>query len=293
MKFTWLQDLDILTAPGGAQFTDRTHFIEGIRRGHDLGLFTPQANPTLEGDCDAFIISNVSLFPLELFKRILADRKAMIWFNHDYWPICKYRLFYPMRDECKSCYLKERWLPILSKAKLMIWLSPLHRESWLWLYPELEDVPYHLSPSPVSPDQFYNMGLKRNGAVAVESLHPFKGRVHVIRWAEEHPEVDIDVIGGDPEPGEPLPPNVKVHGGLAYSVMNEFYNQHKVFLHLPQSPSPFDRAVAEAYLTGCKVVGNENVGALSYPWFKSRGVVADYLRNSPKEFWDRIEEVLT
>ncbi len=292
MKITWIQDLEVFTSGGGAQLTDRTHIIEGLRRGHSVDLLTPQSGLTTP-DKDAFVISNASVFRFELFENLLTTNKPLIWFLHDYWPICKYRLFYPMQDTCKSCYLKERWLPVLLKAKLIIWLSPLHRESWLWLYPELKDIPYHLSPSPVEPHKFYPIdGIKREGIIAVESLHPFKGRANVLDWVINHPDKTVTFVGGNAYPNELLPPNARQLDFVPYGAMNEQYNQHEHLLHLPQSPSPFDRTTVEAYLAGCKIIGNELIGALSYDWFKSREEVAEHCRESPKEFWKKIKEVL-
>jgi len=292
MRLIWVQDMDFMVLGGGAQLTDRAHYLEGVRRGHDIKIILPESISELEYSVEGVIISNASMFPVEVFQRYLDSGIPMIIFSHDYVPICKYRLFYPMQDGCKSCYLGERWLPILSEASLLIWLSPLHRESWMWLYPELAGVPYHLAPSPVDPTLFYNMEREREGVVAVESLAPFKGRDHVLRWAEGHPEVEVTFVGGGSYPEGSLPPNCKSIGYVPYSEMNKLYNQHEALLHLPQSPSPFDRTVAEAYMAGCKVIGNSLVGALSYPWFKSRQEVAEHCRSSSREFWEAIENVL-
>ena len=287
MRVAYIQDLDVFSQEGGAQQTDRTHFKEGIKRGHDIEMLVP-GKQLSRGD--VAIVSNAVSFPLEFFNTL----GTYIWFAHDYFPICKYRLFYPMAQECGSCYLKERWLPILLKSKMVIWLSPLHRDSWLSLYPELKDIPYHLSPSPVDPGLFNDLRssvFPRKGILSVESLAPFKGRDYVVKWAAEHPEEHITFIGGA-DYNLPLPENCEVVGYVPNSMMNEVYNRHEAFLHLPQSPSPFDRTCAEAYLAGCRIIGNDLIGALSYPWFKSREEVADHLRRSPTELWEAIEEVL-
>lgn len=293
MRFAWVQDLDIMSAAGGAQLTDRAHFIEGIRGGHDLLLYTPQSGLTFPSRLDGIIISNAGSFPAKDIMELHDRGKPVIWFLHDYWPICKYRLFYPMRDSCKSCYLVKRWEPVLKRASLIIWLSSLHRESWLWLCPELKGVPYHLAPSPVDPMEFRDLGIPRSGVIAVESLHEFKGRDHVIQWATDHPEVNITCLGGNPIPRIDLPPNLKDMGSQPNESMNNLYNRHESLLHLPQSPSPFDRTVAEAYLAGCKIIGNELIGALSYSWFKSRDEVANHCQDSSGDFWQAVEEVFS
>lgn len=293
MKFSFIQDMDFMSQGGGAQNTDRAHFVEGIRKGHDMAIVTPQADIGALRKSDAVIVSNMmASFGPDLFHELIQRDIPSIWFFHDYQPVCKYRLFYPMLDKCKNCHRKPTWLPILLAAHFLIWLSPLHRESWLWACPELEGKLYALVPSPVNPKDFYDMGLRRNGVVCLSSLFPFKGRDNVLRWAEEHPDETLTCISSNPMPEKPLPPNCRDIGDQSYWALNEIYNQHQAFLHLPGTPQPFDRAVAESYLAGCQIIGNPLIGALSYDWFTSREEVAEHCGNSPKLFWEKIEEVL-
>jgi len=294
MRFTWMQDLDLMSLGGGAQLTDRVHFVEGIRRGHDMSIITPQADlDNLFADDSPVIVSNIMAgFRVGLFQQLVEKKKSCVWFFHNHQPLCKYRLFYPMLEKCKSCYRRENWLPIFLEAKLLIWLSPLHRESWLWACPELEQKPYAIVPSPIDSSQFHDMKLPREGVVCVTSLFEFKGRGNVLHWAEEHPDQKITCVGGNPIPGEPLPPNCHEVGQVPPWRMNELYNEHKAFLHLPGTPQPFDRTVAEAYLAGCEIIGNKLIGALSYDWFRSREKVAEHCGSSSKLFWGKIEEVL-
>ena len=291
MRIDYLQDMDIFAQGGGAQLTDKAHFIKGLQRGYDLLLDMPSARIDVKSK-DPVLISNAVSFPIDLFKEMVVNKRPMIWFFHDYFPICKYRLFYPMRETCKECYLKERWLPILASAKLLIWLSPLHRDSFLWLYPELETIPYHISPSPVDGSTFCDLGLPRVGTLNIEGLHPFKGRKNILQWAKDNPEEKLTCVGGNPDPNEALPSNVSVMGGLDYREMNFLMNQFRNFVHLPQSPSPFDRAPVEAYLAGCELIMNGLVGCTSFPWFTSREEVREHCMRSPDRFWDAIDKAL-
>lgn len=292
MKAVWAQDYDFMTHGGGAQLTDRSHYVEGLKRGHKLSIWSPGSGIGA-GDISGLVIaSNPVFLGVEVFDELSSKRVPYIWLLHDYWPMCKYRLFFPMIEKCMTCYLKERWIPVLLRSKLIVWLSPLHRESWLAIAPELKDMPYHLAPSPINEDLFNDRGIgSRHGAVAVESLAEFKGRAYVLKWAEEHSEVDLDFVGENPIPGEALPSNCRVLGPIPYWRMPDVYNDHEFFVHLPQSPSPFDRSVAEAYLCGCSIIGNTLIGALSYPWFRSRDEVAKRCGGSPGEFWDAVERV--
>lgn len=296
MKITWIQDYDIMTHPGGAQFTDRAHFLDGIRRGHDLNLLTPSTGlDSLFPESsrpDMIIASNPLFMTVDEFNKIREHEIPYAYFFHDYWPLCKYRLFYPMKEECQTtCYMKERWLETLEKAKMLIWLSPLHRDSWLWACPNLMVSKHAIVPSPVNPDKFFPMDLERKGAIAIESLHEFKGRDNVLEWMKNNPEVPVTFTGGNPMPDMPLPPNCTYYEWVPQHQLNELLNQHEALLHLPETPMPFDRTVAEAYLAGCKIIGNSLIGAMSFPWFTDRESVREHLKGSSTLFWESVEEV--
>jgi hypothetical protein len=286
-RIAWLQDLCPWEKGGGAQLTDRAHIGEGIIEGHTVDIYTPNTEGGLRLDSDLFLISNASSFNPGVLAD-LAETGRTCWFLHDYWPVCKWRLFYPMQERCRTCQERSRWVPIIRQARLLIWLSPLHRESWLWQCPELADVPYALIPSPVSTEEFFDMHEDREGVICIESLFPFKGRANVVRWAEEHPDIQVSCLGGNPSP-EPLPPNMVDLGYVPYYDLNNLLNRHRSLLHLPVSPSPFDRTTVEAYLAGCSIIHNGNVGALSYDWFRSASLIKHHMKSSPLKFWDAIE----
>ena len=281
MKIAWLQDLDPFTHYGGAQQTDKEHIIAGFKLGHEIEIVLPGgAIPP----SDLTIISNAQGFPIELLSKIPTK---YIFFLHDYWGLCKWRLHYPMLEKCKNCYLKPRFLPLLQKSLLNIFLSPLHRESWLFTYPELESHNFALIPSPINVSEFCDLHQERAGMLAIHAGLKFKGYDRFKEFAEERHPLPIDLIG-DIE--GPLPPNVKSIEGVPYYEMNALYNKYETFVHLPTTPQPFERTVAEAYLSGCKVITNGNVGALSWEFFnKGRNEVARALSSSSKKFWTEIE----
>lgn len=204
---------------------------------------------------------------------------------------CKHRLFYPMADKCKGCYLRERWLPFLTNARLRIFLSPLHRRAWEFAFPELRGLKNVNSPPPVDPAVFYDRGGPRSGAIAVNAHLPFKGRDLFLAWAKAHPDVPITLVGAEADPT--FPANVHALGPVPYEAMAELYNQHTTFLHLASHAMPYDRTCAEAYLSGCAIHSNGLVGALSWPFFKQgRAAVARASARAPAQFWRAVEEAV-
>lgn len=287
MKIAWFQDLDPHTNGGGAELNDRAMITEGIRRNHDVEVIVAHQNDDVYNKPDLAVFSNSMEFGTAFYDQMKKLEVPYVLFVHDYGPwLCKHRLFYPMEERCKTlCYLRDRWRPYILGAKLVICLSPLHLEAWRFAYPETRDA--ICVPSSVPEGEFFDKGGPRSGACAVHSGLPFKGWPQVRDWAAAHPETPLTLIG--PVPGD-APKNVVAAERVPYGGMNDWYNKFETFIHLPDRPMPFDRTVAEAYLAGCKVIGNENVGALSWPAFKDgEQAVRDLLRTAPRAFWEAVE----
>jgi glycosyltransferase involved in cell wall biosynthesis len=79
-------------------------------------------------------------------------------------------------------------------------------------------------------------------------------------------------------------------GPVPYAEVPRYMNRAKHFVFLPRWPEPQGRVVAEAALCGCQIVGNENVGALSFDMD-----LADprNYANVENEFWRALEEAVS
>lgn len=291
MKLVWVQDLDPMVMSGGAELNDRAMINTGIRRGHSIQIVVPGLNDYDIGSPDLVLFSNATKVGTQLYDELIKRDVPYAFFVHDYGPqLCRFRLLYPMEERCRNlCYLRERWLPYLQAAKTIVWLSPLHRWAWLWAYPQLSSHRHAMVPSAIDTSLFFDKKQPREGVLAVNSHELYKGWLNVKAWAEEHPEIPVTLVGTDRVP-DGGPSNIKAVGAKPYGEMNDWYNKAEMFLHLPDRAGPYDRTCAEAYLAGCRVIGNKNVGAMSWPWFKKgRHEVARQLNMAPKRFWKEIE----
>lgn len=78
-------------------------------------------------------------------------------------------------------------------------------------------------------------------------------------------------------------------GYIPYKKIPELMRESKNFIFLPRWPEPQGRVVIEAALSGCNIIGNENVGALSFPFdLKDPNNYKDTLIN----LWKKIESVI-
>lgn len=285
MRINWLQDYDIFSFQGGAEMNDAAHFAAGLRRGHELRLIGP-THPFFTAD--AQIISNCVQFDHERLKNMV-NSVPTVFFFHDY-IFCKYRLFYPMIEHCGTCEYAKWWLDLFMKAKLLIWLSPLHREATLVAFPDLKNREFALIPSAINPDKFINNKeiTRQDAYLSVNSLAPFKGRDNLITYASLHPEMLFHIVSQDQEPD--LPGNMLILPPQTYDGMPKIYRMYKNYIELPSTPQPFNRTVVEAKLSGCKVITNKLMGAVSWPWFQEGPEhIAAMLRCAPDNFWTAVE----
>lgn len=259
----------------------------GIHRDHDMVLVTPDnMNTVTVQDDDLIIFSNIRRFDL---KRLATLNNPSVMFHHDTW--CKYRLFYPrIPSKCLvRCPVKEDWANLFKKVKLHIFLSPLHYEIHREVFGDIVE-PHINVPSPLADQAFKDLRLQRNDYCNVSGLNPFKGREPLLQWAKEHSDQRLSILGQNPDKVE-LPPNVRSLPPVPAGKMNDFYNAFKDFIHLPDRVDPFCRSIAEAYLAGCRITGNKNIGALSWPFFKEgRAIVERELLTAPNRFWEAIEK---
>lgn len=288
MRIVWLQDMDPLSTAGGAQLTDRGEIIEGLKRGHNIAVMTPQnKDQLLLSEEDFLVLSNISSFdPERLLK--LPNRYAV--FHHDMFFRCRWRLFFPMSEKCTTdCPQGPVWRPVMAKALLHIFLSPLHYEVVHEYFGDAVE-PHAIVPSAINVDEWFDYGGPRKGCCSINGLVSYKGRDTVLEYVKAHPEEEFTFASQSE--ASTLPPNAKYVGVIPEGKLLDFYNQFETYLELPNTPQPFNRTVAEAYLSGCHVKGNRLVGALSWPWFTDRKSVAENLRNATKDFWEGLEQVL-
>lgn len=277
MRILFVQDYNVFAFPGGAERNDRRIIHEGIRRGHDITM-------EVDAQWDLAIISNCVAIESDLINEI-CSRKSHIFFMHDY-IFCRYRLFFPCLDKCKRCPFAQVWKKRFLASKLIIYLSPLHKEYHERVMPELKDIPSILVPSTINPHLFKPSPNRiKNSAVSINSLLPFKGAKRTLEYIANHPTINCQIISPNPE-GLVLPKNAEIPvSHLPYQQLIGILQNAEYYIELPETPQPYNRTFAEAKLAGCKVITNELSGAASYPWFSDRGRLIQELLNAPKRFW--------
>lgn len=175
-------------------------------------------------------------------------------------------------------YLHDRWphgdvdvrTALLARARL-IFSSPLHRDRYPWPNPggALIPPPLEFCEAPEA---------ERRGTVCIGTyLGPGKGGHLIDEWAVRHGPVDFYGWGAH------APRKVNDKGPLRHSDIPAVLARYERFVHLPVALEPFGLAVAEAWVAGCELVTNRNVGCL---WWIENNPEA--LHTAAEDFWAEV-----
>ena len=274
-KIAWVADYFKNDRPGGAQLTN----LAIIEKGQKLGYAIDRINTTdiLKEDFkkyDLLVVNNIRMSTKE--DRDLIIKFPYIRFEHDYLD------YFLDKDEVKKMF---------GNSLANIFLSPLHlKQNQTYC----KDNNNYYIPSPIDPKLFYKKSTPKSGVMWAGELGRHKGLDNVADWATKN-KTGVDIYGwiGD----ESLLTMVKEHsflnykGQLSHQEMRVKLREYESFIHLPVWYEPFGRAVMEAYLSGCKLITNNKVGAMSFDWdYDNYEEVKKNLESSPDLFWEIIKK---
>jgi len=273
----WIADFFIEDHPGGAQRTNE----EIIKHAPEYGFKITKIKTTLIdnytlSEFDFLILNNIRYLQIDKLKEII-EKYKYIRYEHDY----------------LDTFLPEKLVQeIFDRAILNIFLSPLHFEIHDKKY-KIRNI--YIQPSPVDTDKFYIRNKEQNNRILYAggiALH--KGIINLFDYARRNPEKMIDLYGWieDPDLINHLESNCFYKGAISYDEMPELYQKYSFFIHLPIWEEPFGRTIIEAYLSGCQLITNNNIGCLSYGWnFGDYQFIKQKMDEAPHLFWKKIKSL--
>lgn len=171
-----------------------------------------------------------------------------------------------------------------TKASLNVFLSPLHASIFHQIYPEIKDNTFILKPL-VDVDRFKNMNTVRDIKYAsYGGMGEAKGFYNI---RERFPDEEVVFFGSTGELAEKYGYG-KVIGRVPYDKMPEFLNRVEYYIHMPRWFEPHGLIVNQAALSGCKLITNKNVGALTHAFDITD---KSTYHNNAAEFWEKIEDI--
>jgi glycosyltransferase involved in cell wall biosynthesis len=184
--------------------------------------------------------------------------------------------------DCSASHASRRWL--YEEAALNVYVSPLHQRVTESLLRLDNGPPSYVLPPMIDTSRFYNRGIERDiDYLFVGVISEAKG---LDAMRKHYADKNIWLVGR-------VSPDVRLDFGrhvphVAYDEVPLYMNRAKNFVFLPRWPEPQGRVVAEAALCGCNIIGNENVGALSFDMDLSDA--ANY-NGVEAGFWNRVEGI--
>ncbi len=317
MKINFISYLNPFKYSGGGEMVNRRLIESGIERGHKITL-TSAKNRVCEYDKSADLDFLVDIFNYpetlksrgawihlhnNFIKNILSSR-PFVHMTNAYSDVCNLG-YLPCSGEAQSkcphkspCNLrrniaaKDFRIECFSMRELVkssflnsilnIYMSPMHQRITNKIL-NINDANKSIIVKPiVNTDEFYDRKEKRDiEYLFVGVLSEAKGFENLKTYFSEKQLVMV----GDIFPGIKLEFG-KHLGKLPYSKIPGIMNRAKNFVFLPRWPEPQGRVVVEAALSGCNLIVNENVGAMSFPFdIANPQNVAD----SEAIFWNDLE----
>jgi hypothetical protein len=268
-RIAYIQDNSKL---GGAEISNIRVTQVGQECGFDIVGITPAHRyMNIIEECDAAIINNFFEFPtdsLRMILRTLIERGIpYAKYDHDY-------------RELRRTTLAQA---IFRHASMAVFISPRHAKR---MHEHLRSARLHeistILPLAINPDIYKDMHEDRKaGSVLIPTWR--KGKEAMMKYISENPKNDYTIIGQCDQHF----PNISIRHipACPYQDMPVLYNKFESVLHMPDDEWAGERIYFEATLCGCKFIGNERVGHLSWA---SKSV--DELRDAPYKFWGEVEK---
>lgn len=317
MKINYVSYLNPFRHNGGGELVNRQIIEMGQSRGHTF-TFTSAKNVLTNHDdsADLDFLCDVFNFPetlksggawihlqTSLLRKIIEGR-AFVHMTNAYADICnlgylpcsgeqanpcKHKSMLNVRRNIAARDFKVDCFAINSLVRsaytnslLNIYVSPLHQKITNKVL-RIDDSSRSIILRPIiDTNDFFNRHYERNiEYLFVGVLSEAKG-FNELR--ENYSNKDLVIVGD-------IHPDVKLDfgkylGKLAYAEIPQIMNRAKNFVFLPRWPEPQGRVVVEAALSGCNLITNENVGALSFPFDISQ---PENVTGSAEKFWDDLE----
>lgn len=266
MRIGWLADQ--FPFKGGAEYES-----DELRRKAPNGVQIIDCTPEhMHSGVDVYVIHNCGTYKLldQLGRDVIEclSQKPVVKRVHDVAMVAEPTL--------------RAWL--IENAKTILCSSPQHVKAidWGGATREIELVPSAIN---VLPFQTRMAPVSRVGTVWLGRIFEGKGIGEAAKWARrQHSEVDVYGFG----PMErQLPEPLRFCGALPHESIAEVLMQYERFVFLPSKIEPFGRTAVEAWLAGCELVLNENVGALW--WLINK---PDDITCGAEMFWKHVMEAV-
>ncbi|MEZ4858410.1 MAG: glycosyltransferase family 9 protein [Flavobacteriaceae bacterium] len=298
-KILFLHDTNLAT-PRGAELTIQQLIKLGQKKKVHVELdylidFEKTKNH-LKGT-DLIIVNSTTRcnYEVPLLNQIISLKIPYIKVEYDYNFCVRRNILCTVDRNVKSCCHPEKfhlYRNLFSKAALNVFQSPKHFEAHQDFFGEA--VANKLIMPPTVDVEKLSISQEKDEKVIpfFGDLNFLKGGHEFVTYAEQHPEIKFMVYGRNRLRRE-MPFNISFHDSISNEEVLKILGKTKQFICKPVWPEPSGRLAAEAFLSGCEILGNDRVGTFSFDFYPNDLEKAKKeMLQAPENFWDAIATIL-
>lgn len=173
--------------------------------------------------------------------------------------------------DCRNICRYNTIMPLVNECAAFVGVSPMHVGIWSKIFPSLGKKTIIVDPQ-VRPDAFKPGDKIPNTYIYCGVIAKGKGFDRCVTYSRNRNGTMYTV--GDIHHTINMNEyrDVTYLGSQPYNVIPNIMSKVQYLIHLPTWREPQGRTITEGLLSGCVVIGNRKVGALSYEW------LSDYCR---------------
>ena len=289
------QDIDFL---GGAELSNNAIIQRGKELGYEIvydNLQVFETTKKLLNAADFVIVNNIvkCSYESELIAYLIDKQINYVKWEHDYGLCAKRSLYCLVESRVKNCCDHQKFRSyrnLFANAFLNVFQSPMHYDYHKLFYGEALGE-YIVLPPPISVNDIKKNDVKDlDTVIFLGDLNFIKGGNELVQFAEEHPELKINVFGQNRLTNRCLPSNIEIKGKTSNVEAMDALSKAEYFFFKPNWPEPSGRVAAEAFLSGAKIISNDRVGTFSYDFYPNTPEEgARLMANAPSYFWEEVQ----
>jgi hypothetical protein len=294
----FLHDTSLLT-PRGAELTIRELMALGEKKNYAVHLDSLKDFDSVKeriSRADLVVLNSTSRchFELDLVKYLITQSVAYVKVEYDYNFCVRRNILCTVDFKVRSCCHPDKFhlfRKLFERSALNVFQSPKHYQSHYEFYGEA--VSGHLiMPPTVDVEGLTPSKFKDEDTIPFfGDLNYLKGGDDYVTYAEQHSDKNFPVYGKN-RLRRSIPDNVTFNDPIENREVLKILGRTKQLICKPVWPEPSGRLVAEAFLSGCEIIGNDRIGTFSFDFYPNdRKKAAQEMQQAPEKFWNEVTQI--
>ncbi|MDT8346901.1 MAG: glycosyltransferase family 9 protein [Flavobacteriaceae bacterium] len=295
-----LHDTDLNT-PRGAELTIKEIIQHPLAKAFEIKVdplknFEVTQKAILVADVVILNSSSLCLYEIALIDFLIQSKKVYIKVEYDYNFCVRRNVLCLQNSTIRNCCNTEkyrRYRQLFLHAAFSVFQSPKHLDLHQQFYgAAIHDV---LIMPPNVQLQHLNISSKKRKCYMpfFGDLNKLKGGDALVDFALEHPEYTCEVFGSN-KLHRTLPKNIVFMAQVDNKKVLKILGETEALLCKPVWPEPSGRLAAEAFLSGCQLITNENLGTAYFDFYPNHPEQAKLaIAHSIPNFWEKVSQAVS